>query len=89
MLFIINFNHLPDARPRGEVGDPSFKFGRPGPNHGEGATGLHPSCCGRMGVWWDVIAAYPPASKWIASAPPPNLLNGTLVRTAPELEAQM
>jgi hypothetical protein len=55
----------------------------------KGATGLHPSCCTRKGVLWDVIAAYPPASKWTASAPAPDLLNGTIVRTAPELEAQL
>jgi hypothetical protein len=52
-------------------------------------TGLHPSCCNRNGVWWDVIAAYPPASKWTASAPAPDLLNGTIIRTAPELKAQL
>lgn len=55
----------------------------------KGAAGIHPACCRRKGVWWDVIAAYPPASKWTASAPAPELLNGTIVRTAPELEAQL
>jgi hypothetical protein len=35
----------------------------------KGAPGRHPSCCTLNGAWWDVIAAYPPASKWTASAP--------------------
>ncbi|HEY2467259.1 MAG TPA: hypothetical protein VGI45_05355 [Terracidiphilus sp.] len=55
----------------------------------QGATGLRPACCSRKGVWWDVIAAYPPASKWTAVAPAPDLLNGTIVRTAPEFKAQL
>lgn len=55
----------------------------------QGAGGRHPSCCSRKGAWWDVIAAYPPLSKWTASAPAPDLLNGTIVSTAPELEAEL
>jgi hypothetical protein len=37
----------------------------------------------------DRADAFPPASKWTASAPAPDLLSGTIVRTAPELEAQL
>ncbi len=55
----------------------------------KGAAGRRPRCCSRSGNWWDVIAAYPKASKWADSAPVPELLNGTIVRTAPELEAQL
>lgn len=55
----------------------------------KGATGLHPACCRRKGVWWDVLAAYPPASQWTTSAPIPDLLNGTIVRATPELEAHL
>jgi hypothetical protein len=55
----------------------------------KGAPGRHPACCTRNGAWWDVIATYPPASKWTTSAPAPDLLNGTIVRTAPQLEAQL
>lgn len=55
----------------------------------KGAVGRHPSCCTRNGAWWDVIAAYPPESKWTVSAPAPTLLNGTIERTSPELEAEL
>jgi hypothetical protein len=54
-----------------------------------GANGRRPACCDRNGHWWDVIAAYPPASKWAAAAPVPELLNGTIVQTAPKLDAQL
>lgn len=55
----------------------------------KGADGRQPACCTRNGHWWDVIAAYSPASRWTAVAPVPTLLNGTIVRTAPQLEAQL
>jgi hypothetical protein len=54
-----------------------------------GANGHRPACCDRNGHWWDVIAAYPPASKWTVTAPVPELLNGTIVHAAPELDAQL
>jgi hypothetical protein len=55
----------------------------------KGANGRRPACCDRNGHWWDVIVAYPPASKWAAAAPVPELLNGTIVQTAPKLDAQL
>ena len=55
----------------------------------EGAAGRRPRCCTRNGAWWDVIASYPLAAKWTVSAPAPDLLNGTVVATATELEAQL
>lgn len=55
----------------------------------KGADGRSPACCSRNGHWWDVIAAYPPAAMWTGSAPAPDLLNGTVVHAAPELEAQL
>lgn len=55
----------------------------------KGAAGRRPKCCTRNGSWWDLIASYPPAAKWTDSAPPPIILNGTIVRTAPELEAEL
>ncbi|HKR27094.1 MAG TPA: hypothetical protein VJS11_06550 [Acidobacteriaceae bacterium] len=54
-----------------------------------GAAGRRPACCSRNGAWWDVLAAYPPGSKWDGTAPTPELLNGTIVRTAPRLKAQL
>lgn len=55
----------------------------------KGAAGRRPACCNRNGNWWDLIATYPPASKWTNSAPSPKLLGGTIVSNAPELEAQL
>ena len=55
----------------------------------KGADGQRPRCCRRSGVWWDVIAAYPSGVHWEDSLPAPELLNGTVVRTAPELEAKL
>jgi hypothetical protein len=55
----------------------------------KGADGRHPACCSRHGAWWDVIAAYPPAAQWTGTAPVPELLNGTIVRTAPQLQDQL
>jgi len=54
-----------------------------------GADGRRPACCTRNGHWWDVIAAYPPASKWTSVAPVPELLNGTIVQTASQLGVQL
>lgn len=55
----------------------------------KGADDRRPTCCTLNGTWWDVVAAYPPSSKWAATAPAPELLDGTIVRTAPELGAQL
>lgn len=55
----------------------------------KGADGRRPACCTRNGHWWDVIAAYPPASQWTAVAPVPVLLNGTIVQTASQLSAEL
>jgi hypothetical protein len=55
----------------------------------KGAKGRQPECCDWHGSWWDVIAAYPPAAKWMDTAPVPELLNGTIIRTAPQLETRL
>lgn len=55
----------------------------------KGADGRRPACCTRNGHWWEVIAAYPPESKWTAAAPVPELLNGTIFQTASKLGAQL
>lgn len=55
----------------------------------KGANGRHPACCSRHGAWWDVIAAYPPGAQWMGTAPAPEILNGTIVRTAPQLQDQL
>jgi hypothetical protein len=54
-----------------------------------GASGRKPRCCHRNGAWWDVIATYPPGTQWSGSAPTPELLDGTIVQTAPQLDAQL
>jgi hypothetical protein len=53
------------------------------------ANGRRPACCTWNGIWWDVIAAYPPAAKGTSSLAAPGLLNGTIVQTAPQLEAKL
>jgi hypothetical protein len=55
----------------------------------KGAGGRSPGCCSRNGFWWDVIADYSPAAKWAGSAPVPELLGGTVIHTAPELETRL
>ncbi len=55
----------------------------------KGADGQCPRCCRHAGVWWDVIAAYSSGAHWEESLPVPELLNGTVVRTAPALEAKL
>lgn len=54
-----------------------------------GAEGQTPRCCRHGGVLWDVIASYPSGAQWEGSLPRPELLNGTVVRAVPELEAKL
>ena len=51
----------------------------------EEAGQLHPNCCTRKGILWDLIAAYTPGALWKEMLPEPMLLNGTMVESAPEL----
>jgi len=67
------------------------------PNHSVAAvlkrsagTGkLHPTCCERKGILWDLTAAYAPGplTLWRDTLPAPLLIDGTVVRTGPALEA--
>jgi len=52
----------------------------------EEATQLHPSCCKRRGVLWDLIAAYPTGAMWSSTVPRPVFFDGTMVRSAAGLE---
>lgn len=54
-----------------------------------GTEGRHPACCNLRGNLWDVIATYSPGVKWATDAPAPQLLDGTIVRTVPKLEAEL
>jgi len=47
---------------------------------------LHPSCCKRRGVLWDLIAAYPAGMIWRDAAPRPVFFDGTIVQSASGLE---
>jgi len=62
------------------------------PAHGTAALlqalGRRPRCCVYENAFlWDLIAAFPPGSRWDSAPPSPALFDGTIVRTAPELEA--
>lgn len=48
---------------------------------------LQPSCCFQRGVWWDLIAVYPPGVRWGDVLPEPVLLDGTVADAAPAFEA--
>lgn len=48
---------------------------------------LHPDCCERKGVLWDLTAAYAPGALWGDTLPAPVLLNGPVVDTVGDLEA--
>jgi hypothetical protein len=37
-----------------------------------------PSCCYQKGVWWDMIAVFPPDVQWTGTLPEPLLLEGTV-----------
>lgn len=52
----------------------------------EEATQLHPSCCKRRGVLWDLIAAYPAGALWSSTVPRPIFFDGTMVQSAAGLE---
>lgn len=47
---------------------------------------LHPNCCKRRGVLWDLIAAFPTGTKWSDALPLPVFFNGTVVQSASALE---
>ena len=46
---------------------------------------LHPSCCERKGVLWDLTAAYAPGALWGETLPEPVFLEGPVVKTVAEL----
>jgi thiol-disulfide isomerase/thioredoxin len=52
----------------------------------EEATQLHPSCCKRNGVLWDLIAAYPAGPAWSNTVPRPVFFDGTMVQSAAGFE---
>ena len=53
----------------------------------EAAGKLHPDCCDRKGILWDLTAAYAPGAEWHETLPEPILLNGPVVQTTSELDA--
>lgn len=53
------------------------------------ATSQNPGCCKRNGTLWDVIAVYPPGTKWTESLPPPVFFAGPVVKGASEWEGQL
>lgn len=47
---------------------------------------IHPHCCRRHDVLWDVIAGFPQGATWSAAPPLPAFFDGTMVRSASGLE---
>jgi hypothetical protein len=53
----------------------------------EETSKLHPDCCERKGLLWDLMAAYSPEAQWRETLPQPMLFNGPVVRMVGELDA--
>ena len=53
----------------------------------EEAGQLHPNCCDRNGVLWDLTAAYPPGALWRETMPSPVLFDGPVVQSSTGLDA--
>jgi hypothetical protein len=46
-----------------------------------------PACCFQNGIWWDLMAVFPPGAEWRDTLPEPLLLEGTVDEAAPAFEA--
>jgi len=46
-----------------------------------------PSCCFYRGIWWDMLAVFPPGALWRDQMPEPLLLDGTVEDAVPAFEA--
>jgi hypothetical protein len=55
----------------------------------ESDGGQDPGCCRRNGTLWDVIAVYPPGTRWEETLPPPQFFAGPVVRGAPQWNAKI
>jgi len=55
----------------------------------EASGKLHPNCCERNGILWDLAAVYPPGAQWGDTLPEPVFLDGAVAPVARELEAAM
>jgi len=45
-----------------------------------------PDCCTRKGVFWDLMAIYPPGAEWTDTMPVAPFFNGTVVDVTDGLE---
>jgi len=46
-----------------------------------------PQCCYQDGIWWDLMAAFPPGGEWRDRLPEPALLGGTVEDVAGQFDA--
>jgi hypothetical protein len=45
-----------------------------------------PACCFKDGIWWDLMAVFPPGGEWKDNLPEPVLLEGTVDEAAPAFD---
>jgi hypothetical protein len=48
-----------------------------------------PACCVKDGIWWDLMAVFPPGGQWNDRLPEASLLEGTIEEAAPAFDALM
>jgi hypothetical protein len=78
-------HRLADPRVR-QFWDAEHRVARALEQSSEGRT-LQPGCCFQNGIWWDLMAVYPPGAQWGDTLPEPILLEGTVDDAAPAFEA--
>lgn len=76
---------LSDARVR-QFWDADHRVARALEQSSQGRE-LQPSCCFHKGIWWDLMAVFPPGAEWSETLPEPVLLDGTVEEAAPAFDA--
>ncbi len=48
-----------------------------------------PDCCERSGILWDLAAVYQPVASWNERMPPADVLNGSVVDMAAQIQSAL